>query len=239
MSAPAALVGAAMAALAILAPLTWEPAGRRPGSGPPRGHPARSLGAKAERVLDRLVPARVARRRDAQLPALLDRLAAARRAGSSLAASLAELGPTSPPPLGIEMQAVAAALRHGRTIDQALAAWATLPSGTPDLELATAALRLSAQAGGEVARAIDRTAATLRERRSLQREVHSLATQARASAVVLVAAPGAFTALVATIQPSVLRFLFTTPAGLACVGVGAGLDALGATWMARIVRRAT
>jgi tight adherence protein B len=48
-----------------------------------------------------------------------------------------------------------------------------------------------------------------------------------------------FAALVATVEPSALGFLCTTPAGLACLLLGIGLDALGAVWMARITRSAT
>ena len=84
-----------------------------------------------------------------------------------------------------------------------------------------------------MARAVDRVAATLRERRELRAEVRALATQARASAGVLAVAPLAFAALVSTIEPGVVGFLVTTPVGLACLAVGLGLDGLGALWMAR------
>lgn len=230
----------ALAAAVVVAAAARRPVARRP----PRRHPTsprtpNRLAPTASATLDRLVPGRVAARRDAQLPDLLDRLAAARRAGSSLGPALAEVGPASPAPLGRELEPVAAAVSQGRSLDDALAAWGDRSPATPDLELTIAALRLGGRAGGEVARAIDRTAATLRERRSLRAEVHALATQARASAAVLVLAPVAFTALVGTVEPSTVGFLLTTPTGLACVGSGLALDAVGAAWMARIVRRAS
>ena len=113
--------------------------------------------------------------------------------------------------------------------------WAARPHASPAVRLAAAALGLSVDAGGEAARSMDRVAATLRERRELQAEVHALATQARASAGVLGIAPVAFTALVSTIEPGTVRFLFTTPVGLLCLVGGLGLEAAGALWMARIV----
>jgi tight adherence protein B len=101
--------------------------------------------------------------------------------------------------------------------------------------LAVTALALGGKAGGEVARALDRVAATLRERRELRAEVRALATQARASAGVLIVAPLAFAALVSTIEPAVAGFLLASPLGLACLAVGLALDGLGALWMAHIV----
>ena len=89
-----------------------------------------------------------------------------------------------------------------------------------------------------MSRALDRVAATLRERRELRGEARALSTQARASAGVLTIAPIAFAGLVSTIEPGVVGFLLTTPAGLACLAVGLALDGLGALWMARIVRAA-
>lgn len=189
-------------------------------------------------ALDRRWPGRVATRRDGQLPDLLDRLAAALRAGRSLGPALVELAPATAPPLRDDLLPLAAALEQGRPLAAVLQSWVERGGATPDLQLTTAALRLGAGAGGAVALAVDRTAATLRERRALEREVHSLATQARASAAVLVLAPIGFTALVGSVEPSTVLFLLTTPTGLACVVAGLALDALGAAWMTRIVRRA-
>jgi tight adherence protein B len=85
-----------------------------------------------------------------------------------------------------------------------------------------------------VARAVDRTAATLRERQELRGEVRALATQARASAAVLALAPLAFAGLVATIEPAATTFLVASPVGWACLGGGLVLELVGAVWMSRI-----
>ena len=190
----------------------------------------------AVRLLERAFPARRRARRDAQLPDALDRLASGLRGGQSIGPALVELAGPLPEPLGLELRSVAASLAHGAPVATALAAWAELPGASGDVRLVAAALTLGANAGGEVARAVDRIAATMRERRELQAEVHALATQARASAAVLAIAPLAFTGLVASIEPGAVAFLVTTPVGLACLTVGLGLEALGATWMARITR---
>jgi tight adherence protein B len=183
-----------------------------------------------------------ARRRDTrrarQLPEALERMASGLRAGRSLGSALAEVAATCPPPLGHELRAVAAAVEHGAGVERALHTWTTAAASSRDVALAGTALELGGRAGGEVARALDRVAATLRERRELQAEVRALATQARASAGILIACPLVFTAFVSTIEPGVAGFLLTTPAGLACLLLGTVLDALGALWMARIVEDA-
>lgn len=178
---------------------------------------------------------RRAQRRDAQLPEAMERLAAATRAGQSLGRSLHEVAHTTPPPLGPEMASVAETIAHGASVEHSISAWVDATTSSGDLELAVTALALSARAGGEVGRALDRAAITLRERRELRGEARSLATQARASAGVLTIAPVAFAVVVSAVEPGVVEFLVTTPAGLLCLGVGLALDALGAWWMSRIV----
>jgi tight adherence protein B len=177
-------------------------------------------------------------RRDHQLPEALERMASSLRAGRSLGGALEDVGRAAPPPLRDELGPVVDALRHGAPVEAALGAWLARATSTRELELVGTALVLGARSGGEVARALDRVAATLRERRELRAEVRALATQARASAAVLVAAPVAFAALVSAVEPGVAGFLLTSPLGIACLAVGVALDTLGAAWMARIVEDA-
>src|SRR5690606_2841281 len=97
---------------------------------------------------------------------------------------------------------------------------------------------LGARAGGEVARAVDGVAASLRERREVRGELVALATQARTSAMLLVVAPLGFAGLMSTVEPGAIRFLLGTPLGLLCLAAGLALDAAGGWWMQRIVGRA-
>jgi tight adherence protein B len=181
---------------------------------------------------------RRATQRVARLPEVVERIASAVRAGGSVRTALAEVARDAPPPLDEDLAPAALVLEHGGGLDAALSAWATATGPAPELSLVLTALALAGRAGGEVARALDRVAATLRERRELRAEVRALATQARASAAVLIAAPLGFAGLVSTIEPGVTRFLVTTPLGALCLVLGLGLDAVGAWWMARIVASA-
>jgi tight adherence protein B len=238
-----ALVAGAAAAGAVIGLGARPPLRRRPGevaADPPASltEAVQYVAAAATRVLDRLRPSRRLARRDAQLPDALDRVASALRAGQALGPALVEVAESLPDPLGPELRQVAVAFTHGASVASASAAWAQRPGASADVRLVAAALALGADAGGEVARAVDRVGTTLRERRERQAEVRSLAIQARTSAGVLAVTPLAFTALVTTIEPGAAVFLLTTPLGLACLVLGLGLVGLGATWMARITRSA-
>ncbi|MGQ0433238.1 MAG: type II secretion system F family protein [Microthrixaceae bacterium] len=184
----------------------------------------------------RLVAARQRSQREAQLPVALERVATGVRAGSTLRQALADTAHATPAPLGLDLQVVAAELAHGAALPEALTRWGDHPGATSSTRLVASALGLAASCGGEVARSVDRVASTLRERREVQAEVRALATQARASAMVLGIAPIGFTALVAGVEPAVVSFLFTSTAGFTCLTAGIALDALGAMWMARILR---
>jgi Flp pilus assembly protein TadB len=194
-----------------------------------------SARAVVERGMDVVLRQRTSARQDAQLPDLLERIASSLRGGLSLGPALAAAAQGTPAPLDRSLRPLVDALRHGADLRPALQRWATDRRASADMRLVAMALDLSATAGGATARAVDRVAATLRERRELQAEARALATQARASAGVLAVAPVLFTSLVATIEPGAAAVLVTTPLGVACLVLGLGLEALGALWMHRIV----
>jgi tight adherence protein B len=230
----APLAGLVVAALVLC--VGWPTGARRP---TPPGRVERSHAgwpAAAALVVDRVRPARRLDRRDAQLPDALEQLAAAMRGGLAIGPAIGDVARAAPEPLADDLRAVATALDGGTPVATALAGWAGAPTASRDVHLVVAALTVGARAGGEVARAVDGIAATLRERRALQAEVRALATQARASAGVLAVAPVAFAALVATIEPGAVAFLVARPLGIVCLLLGLGLEGIGAAWMARITR---
>ena len=185
------------------------------------------VGMRRERV-------RSARRRaDALLPGFLDELARRLRAGRSLRAAIEEAGAATPEPLGPAMvdtaRRAALGVPLGESLDVLVAEQAS-----PSLHLVVAALDLATPTGASQVQAVEGVATTLRDRLALAAEVRALASQARASAAVLVVAPVGFTAVIAFADPSTAHFLFATPTGLACLLVGLGLDGIGAWWMRRL-----
>lgn len=136
-----------------------------------------------------------------------------------------------------DLSGVVGQLDGGMTLVEALAGWRSRRR-TPVVGLATAVLTFGVDTGGSLARAVDGAAATLRERMALQGEVRVLAAQARASAVVVGAAPVGFTVVVAVADSRVAGFLLSTPVGWLCLVVGAGLEIGCVVWMRSLVARA-
>ena len=195
-----------------------------------------------DRVIDRLSRAFLGHRRAAErgraLAPAVEGIARSLRAGGSVRTALADSATGVPPPLGDELGQVVAACDQGIPMRQAIERWAAA-TPTADVRLIAAALVLGVDAGAGLARTLDGVAATLYERAAIEREARALSTQARYSAAVLAVAPLVFLAVMAALDASTLGFLLGTPAGLACLGLGLGLDIAGGWWMARITRTMT
>jgi tight adherence protein B len=189
-------------------------------------------------VLAPVLRRRRVRRRDALLPDWLEQLASALRAGASPSGAVSATAASAPWPLREDLERLDRSVRHGAGLGEGLQAWRSGVDATPAVVLVASALDLGLRSGGELARSVDRMAATLRDRAEAQAEVRALATQARASATLLALAPLGFALLLATIEPAMVRFLVTTPIGWACLVGGLALEGLGAAWMARIMASA-
>ena len=177
------------------------------------------------------------RSRDVELIAATDAMAAALRSGASLRQAVDRAGAAGGS-IGSGLRLAAVRSRGGMPLDGALAAWVRdVPA--EGAALVVDALAMAGFVGAGQADALDAVARTLRERQAQARERRALTSQARASAVVLVCAPIGFSIAVAVADQRVAHTLLTTPGGWACVMGGVMLDAVGAWWMAALVRRAT
>jgi tight adherence protein B len=172
-----------------------------------------------------------------RLPELLEEVARSLRSGASVEAALGEASAGG----WLELDPVVARLRRGDRLDVALRSWTDgrggSPAGASGVALAVAALTLAGEQGGSRAWAVDQVAATLRERLALDGELRAQASQASASAAVIVLSPLAFSVLSAAVDPRVTGFLLTPP-GWMCLAGGLALDAGGVLWMRRILRGA-
>lgn len=202
----------------------------------PSGRILFAVGLVAGPIALVLAGGRSERRRTAQLPEALDAVAAGLRGGLALPAAIAGAASVGAP-LGDEVTAIAREVGAGRPLTEAVARWQATASDA-HTGLAAAALTVAATVGGPGARAVDGAASSLRDRIGSEAETAALATQGRASAAVLTLAPLAFALLLSSLDPAAGRFLLGTPVGWLCIAVGLTLDALGAWWMARLVRSA-
>jgi tight adherence protein B len=236
----AAIAGVVVTAVATSLGITTAPVRRRMHSMPVglvgSGVPSRAdIAAVGRAFIARVVGPTPRPSPTADMVALLDAVARALQSGAGVHAALRSAVPVA----GVQargLSAVLAAVASGRSLADALVAWQR-HQPTPEVALAAAVLAFGLDTGGSLARAVDGAAATLRERLALAGEVRVLATQARASAVVVGGAPVGFTALVVMTDPRVGAVLFTTPVGWGCLTVGIALEVGCVLWMRSLVAR--
>lgn len=176
---------------------------------------------------------------DRALPDWIEAAARAVRSGASLGQGLGlAVRAVRDTPLGSDAAVLARDLSEGRTVAESIDRFRG-DSPSEARRLACRALSLVAELGGPPGMLLDGISATLRDRLAAGREARALASQARASAVVMAAAPAAFAGVGAATDGRVAAFLVGSPLGLLCLVSGLALEAAGGWWMARLVRSAS
>ncbi|WP_434091513.1 type II secretion system F family protein [Streptomyces anulatus] len=199
------------------------------------------------RWLRRRAGAREAERAAAAVAALcgavVGELRAGREPGQALLVALREglaedcssVTPASTGRLGEAEAAVLAAARFGGDVPAALRQAAQGP-GLGGLSGMAACWRVAVHGGAGLATGLERLEATLREDRRRREELRAQLAGAWSTVVVLALLPVAGLGLGAALGAEPLRVLLHTPGGLACLAVGAFLEAAGLYWACRIVR---
>ena len=226
-------VSAAAAVAAVAAAVLQGVAARRPG-GPHRTQTTTSLALLAGAV-ERYHGLRRDRREIARdLPEVVEALARAVRAGSSIRGAIGATAAGARGAMGTDLVHLAARLDRGAPLPVVLDEWRLRRRDVREIALVAVALQIAADAGGSVALALDGVADTIRGQQHLRAEIDALASQAEASAVLIALLPLAFAAVAGAADPDTLAFLVSTPIGLICLVTGIVLDVVALVWMRRI-----
>ncbi len=171
---------------------------------------------------------------DAGVVELLAALARSLRSGVGAHVALAEAGPTVAGPVADDVVRLLNRLDQGMTLGDGLRRWSD-ERPRAAVRATAAALALGHETGGLRADIVDRVAAAARQRLDTRAEARGLATQARASAVVLAGAPLLFVVLGLVAGSGSSQFLLRTPIGLVCLVLGLALDVGAFAVMVRMV----
>jgi tight adherence protein B len=213
------------------------PAGVPPPAARPTSQPTRRWGRRLYRRVEALA-GRVRSRRSfaASLPELVEALARELRAGAPIRVALVDAAEATGGPIRRDAVALRRRLDAGQSPDEVLRWWAA-HRRAPELDTVGAAVATGRRLGSEFATGLDALAATMSDRRSIAAEARAQASQAHASALLLVAAPMVFCVVMSAIDPTSTRFLLGSPLGWATLSVSVALDLVGAWWMYRLTER--
>jgi tight adherence protein B len=156
------------------------------------------------------------------------------KSGQTVVQTLETLVADFSDPLKGEVDEVLQELRMGVPLDECLARWAErLPC--EDLEIATTALIVQRQTGGNIAEILDTLHQTIRERNKLYKQISALTAQGRMSGIVLAILPIGLFIVMDFIAPARCQLMFTQPLGLLMSAGGLLMIALGGYFIHRIV----
>jgi tight adherence protein B len=179
------------------------------------------------------------RRRDTlfrQFPDALALVVRAVRVGIPISEAIGAAARESPQPTSREFQAMTDRLAIGMHLQEALTETA-MRNGVAEYRFFATALALQARTGGSPTEALDNLADVIRRRVALRERGRALASQARASAIVLIILPIATALLLLVIDFNYISLLIVDPTGRRILATAIILLGLGMYTMRTMIRK--
>ncbi|MDE1182025.1 type II secretion system F family protein [Paraburkholderia sp.] len=161
-----------------------------------------------------------------QLPDALLMMAGALRAGVSFPIALESTVHESAAPISQELELLMREIRLGIDLDIAMRnAEKRIP--VPDFMMATAAITIAREVGGNLAEALESVADTLRAKLQMEGKIKALTSQGRMQGIVMTGLPLLVMVALRFLEPKAMAPLFSEPVGWATLGVIAVMEFLG------------
>lgn len=171
---------------------------------------------------------------DEQLPAALDLMSQALRAGQSLPAGIQLAGTQLPEPIGPEFHRAFEQQNLGVTMAQSLK---DMTERIPSLDLrffATAVI-LQRQTGGDLAEILDKISGLTRQRFQIKGQIQALTGEGRISGIVLLGLPPVLFLVMLYLNYDYIMLLFTDELGQKMLIAGIILQLIGAAAIKKII----
>ncbi|MFL6165310.1 MAG: type II secretion system F family protein [Ornithinibacter sp.] len=183
----------------------------------------------------RFLAKRRAKRFESVLPDVMMLTATSLASGFSLMQALDAVAKDAPEPAAKEFSRALALTRIGADVSDALEQMAARMDSA-NMRWATMAIRIQREVGGNLAETLRTTAATLREREMLKRQVTALSAEGRLSAYILIVMPVALLLYSMWRNYDYVSLLWTTPMGLVMSVGGIVAMVAGIFWMRKVVQ---
>lgn len=171
---------------------------------------------------------------DTQLIEAAAAMSSAVRAGLSIPQAIALMARKLPAPAREEFNQLSREINLlGVSVEAALYNMLDrLPSD--DLSVMVTTILIQRQAGGDLVRALSQLSDTMRDRRRLHDEVHTMTAEARFSSYVIMAMPVIILLFMRNTMPEMVEQLFEHPIGWTALAIFAGLQVVGFVLVRRI-----
>jgi tight adherence protein B len=168
------------------------------------------------------------------LPAALDLIVSAVRAGHSLIAAIGLVSRECLDPIGSEFKACFEEQNYGLELKTALDNMiARVP--LQDLRIVSTAILIQKESGGNLAEVLDKTAHVIRERFRLKRQIATHTAQGRLTGWILTFMPVALGFALYWINPTMMSLLWKTPIGVKLMWIASGMIVVGGFIIRQIV----
>jgi tight adherence protein B len=170
-----------------------------------------------------------------QLPDAFMLLSSSLQSGASLNMALENVVHQSSAPLNQEFGLLIKNIRLGVTLEEALIKLEKrLP--LPSFIMASSAIRISREVGGNLVETINGMAAMLRRKKVMEGKIDSLTAQGRAQGTFMAMLPIMLAIILSFIEPEAMRQLYTTRNGLMVLAVMVVMEVLGFMFIKKITR---
>jgi len=169
-----------------------------------------------------------------RLPEALDLMVSALRAGNSMGGALGTAAKEAPEPLGREFRLCFEEQNFGvdlRTATDNLLARVPLP----DLRIATTAMLIHKESGGNLAEVLEKTGHVIRDRFRLQQQIRIHTAQGRLTGLVLILLPLIIATILYVTNPGYINLLFIRPFGNKLLVAAGVMNVFGLLVIRRII----
>jgi tight adherence protein B len=173
-----------------------------------------------------------------QIPDAVGLMVRAVRAGLPIGEAVRSVAREMPEPTRSEFQRVLSEVAIGVPLDRAL--WSIHErTSLREYGFLSVVIGLQAQTGGSLAEALDNLGNIVRQRVGMAAKARALASQAKASAIILLALPPISGLLLTLVQPGYTEALFGDPRGLKLFGIAVAMTLVGVLVIRGMLRSAS